>query len=200
MHLTRLTLDSRNAQARRDLADAYDMHRSLVRAFVVDKNSEPPRFLWRLESGPAWREPIVLVQSNGESDWSSFQAPGYLKKPAESKTVDLDGVLNADRQYRFRLFANPTVTQQGKRYGLAQEQAQVEWLDRKSSHAGFTVETALVTSTDMLDVRAGDIRLRQACFEGVLRVVDPAALKAAIERGIGSGKAFGLGLLSVSPR
>lgn len=36
-------------------------------------------------------------------------------------------------------------------------------------------------------------------FEGVLRVTDAAAFRAALERGIGSGKAYGFGLLSVAP-
>lgn len=200
MHLARLTLDLRNARVRRDLSDAYDMHRSLVRAFAANDNSTPPRFLWRLEPESAWREPVVLVQSIHKPDWSAFQAPDYLKKPVEAKAVELEGVLAADRRYRFRLFANPTVTQQGRRYGLADENAQLDWLDRQGNKAGFKVDTALVTSTDVLDARGGDIRLRQSCFEGVLSVVDPAALRSAIERGIGPGKAFGLGLLSVSPR
>lgn len=200
MHLARLTLDLRNARVRRDLADAYDMHRSLVRAFVADDHSTPPRFLWRLEPESAWREPMVMVQSSDEPDWSAFQAPGYLKRPVEAKTVNLGGVLAKNRQYRFRLFANPTVTQQGKRYGLVDEDAQLDWLGRQGGKAGFAVDTALVTSTAILDVRGGDICLRQACFEGVLSAVEPGALRATIERGIGPGKAFGLGLLSVSPR
>ncbi|WP_372614037.1 type I-E CRISPR-associated protein Cas6/Cse3/CasE [Halomonas sp.] len=200
MYLARLTLDLRNAGARRDLADAYDMHRSLVRAFVADNQDKPPRFLWRLEPESAWREPVVIVQSTCAPDWSSLEAPGYLKKPVESKSVDFDQLFEAERRYRFRLFANPTVTQGGKRFGLASEGAQCQWLDRQAAKAGFEVDTALVTATDVLDVRGGDIRLRQACFEGVLSIRDSTALKHAVERGIGPGKAFGFGLLSVSPR
>jgi len=36
-------------------------------------------------------------------------------------------------------------------------------------------------------------------FEGVLRVEDSQAFREALERGIGPGKAFGFGLLSVAP-
>ena len=61
MYLTRLTLDPRSAQARRDLGDAYEMHRTLVRAFVDSPQSEPPRFLWRLEaSKDSGANPTVL--------------------------------------------------------------------------------------------------------------------------------------------
>lgn len=200
MHLARLTLDLRNAAARRDLADAYDMHRSLVRAFVQDAEQAPPRFLWRLEPESVWKEPVLLVQSLAEPDWSGFSAPGYLKRPPEAKTVDTQAFIETDRRYRFRLFANPTVTQQGKRYGLRTEDEQNAWLERKGVNCGFEVETVLVTSSDVVHARGDDICLQQACFEGVLHAIDAKALQNAVEQGIGPGKAFGLGLLSLSLR
>ncbi|MCG7590359.1 MULTISPECIES: type I-E CRISPR-associated protein Cas6/Cse3/CasE [Halomonadaceae] len=200
MYLTRLTLDRRNASVRRDLADAYEMHRSLVRAFVNDPDDKAPRFLWRLEPDSGRQDPIIVVQSLVQPDWSGFGSPGYLKAQVESKNIDVDRILTARGKYRFRLFANPTVTKAGKRVGLASEELQCQWLERQAAQAGFDVETALVMATEMLDVRQGDIRLRQAWFEGVLTSTDPALLKNAIKKGIGPGKAFGLGLLSISPR
>lgn len=200
MHLARLTLDLRNAAARRDLADAYDMHRSLVRAFVQDADQRPPRFLWRVEPESVWREPVLLVQSLVEPDWSAISSTGYLKRPPETKTVDPQALIETDRLYRFRLFANPTITQQGKRYGLRTEDEQTGWLERKAAKCGFAVETGLVTSSDVVHLRGDNICLQQACFEGVLRAKDANALQNALVQGVGSGKAFGFGLLSLSPR
>ncbi len=37
MYLSKLTLDPRHPQARRDLGDAYEMHRTLARAFAPDQ-------------------------------------------------------------------------------------------------------------------------------------------------------------------
>lgn len=200
MYLTRLTLDRRNASVRRDLADAYEMHRSLVRAFVDDPDAKPPRFLWRLEPDSGRRDPTVVVQSLAQPAWSGFETSGYLKAQVESKNVDVDRILASGRKYRFRLLANPTVTQAGKRVGIASEDLQCQWLERQAVKAGFDVETSLVMATEMLNVRQGDIRLRQAWFEGVLTAIDPTLLKNAIEQGVGPGKAFGLGLLSISSR
>jgi CRISPR system Cascade subunit CasE len=42
-------------------------------------------------------------------------------------------------------------------------------------------------------------RLRSVRYEGVLEVIDPTSFKETLIRGIGSGKAFGFGLLSVAP-
>lgn len=200
MHLTRLSLDSRNALARRDLADPYEMHRTLTRAFVSDTGQIPPRFLWRLESGVTWHMPTVLVQSIHEADWTILLAlKGYLKRDAETKFLDPSQLLQHGVRYRFRLFANPTVTRNGKRYGLISEDAQLAWLSRQGERRGFTVETALVTGSDLLTSRTGSmpISLQRACFEGILSVRDAGRLADVLQTGIGPGKAFGCGLLSV---
>ena len=44
-----------------------------------------------------------------------------------------------------------------------------------------------------------DLMLHSVQFDGILQVTDPAAFLTAIQAGIGSGKAFGFGLLSVAP-
>jgi CRISPR system Cascade subunit CasE len=203
MHLTRLRIDARSAQARRDLSDPYDMHRTLVRAFVSDETQKPPRFLWRVDTQAAWSDPVLLVQSSHAADWSVLAAlPNYLKEQqgVESKFVAPEQLLQAGARYRFRLLANPTVTRDGKRYGLTSEEAQLAWLTRQGGRCGFSVEAGLVTSSDVLHSRKGDLRisLQRACFEGVLQAVDIQALEGALLAGIGPGKAFGCGLLSIA--
>lgn len=204
MHLTQLRLDPQSAQARRDLADPYDMHRTLVRAFVQDETQTPPRFLWRLEPVAAWSQPVVLVQSAHAADWSFLGGlAGYLMRGElpNTRQFDLEPWLKADRPYRFRLMANPTVTRQGKRYGLVGEEAQMAWLNRQGERAGFKVLTGMVSGSDVLHGRKGAMRvsLRRVCFEGSLQPTDPAVLAQAVSDGIGPGKAFGCGLLSLAP-
>ncbi|MNF31839.1 CRISPR-associated endoribonuclease Cse3 [compost metagenome] len=202
MHLTRLTLDPRSAQARRDLGDAYEMHRTLARAFAADAQSPPARFLWRLEAGGnAWATPMVLVQAAAEADWSALQAlPNYLQRPVESKRLAFEEWIEGRMRYRFRLQANPTVTRQGKRYGLVGEDEQLAWLGRQGERHGFNIEAALVTASDVLASRKGESRisLQRVCFEGSLQVLELAAFSRALMLGIGPGKAFGCGLLSVA--
>lgn len=203
MYLTRLTLDPRSAQARRDLADAYDMHRTLVRAFVASDAQAPPRFLWRLEAGAnLWANPALLVQSSEPGNWDALQVlPGYLQRPAECKEVDLDSLVRSEQRYRFRLQANPTVTREGKRRGLAGESEQLAWLQRQGERHGFALQGALVSASDLLDSRrkgSAPILVQRACFEGVLQATRDDALRAALLDGIGPAKAFGCGLLSLA--
>ncbi|MBH4384400.1 type I-E CRISPR-associated protein Cas6/Cse3/CasE [Pseudomonas aeruginosa] len=201
MYLTRLTLDPRSAQARRDLGDAYEMHRTLSRVFA-DEQAPASRFLWRLEaSGNAWSTPTLLVQTASEGNWSVLQAlPGYLLGEPQSKSLALRQWLESDISYRFRLFANPTVTRQGKRYGLVGEEQQLAWLARQGERHGFVVEAALVTFSEVLGSRKRQTRISvlRAAFEGRLRISRPDAFGQALVAGIGPAKAFGCGLLSLA--
>lgn len=204
MYLTQLRLDPRSAQARRDLADPYDMHRTLVRAFVRDQTESPPRFLWRLEAGRAWDQPVVLVQSPRAGNWSFLAAsPGYLKTDdvePPAKHFDPAALSVQDGRYRFRLAANPTVTREGKRHGLVGEDAQLTWLQRQGERNGFDVQAALVSGSDTLRGRKAAMRVSLLCvvFEGILVARDPVMLAGAVANGIGPGKAFGCGLLSLA--
>lgn len=203
MHLSRLTLDPHNAQARRDLADPYEMHRTLVRAFAKQESDIPPRFLWRLEPMKTFSDAVVLVQSADAPDWAPLAAlPCYLKqRQVQTKIIQLDDLLQTGKCYRFRLFANPTVTREGKRFGLVTEDAQLAWLARQGERLGFTVEACLVVNSDVVKSKKGTmpITLRRACFEGVLRAEAASGLIRAVRDGIGPGKALGCGLLSVAP-
>lgn len=203
MHLTRLRLDPRSSQVRRDLANPYDMHRTLARAFVDGDQAKPARFLWRLEIAAAWEKPMVLVQSASQGNWQPLQAlAGYLDKDnaPETKQVDLTRLLQADGRYRFRLQANPTVTRQGKRLGLCKEAEQLAWLARQGAQHGFVVDNALVSDTAMLQGRKGEMRLSvmRASFDGYLRVTDSERVSALLVNGLGHAKALGCGLLSVA--
>lgn len=201
MHLTRLQLDPRHAEVRRDLGNPYEMHRTLTRAFVSDADDAPLRFLWRLEPSMDWNAPVVLVQSEHPGQWNELHQLGnYLKSEVDTKAVSLDQLIQLGATYRFRLSANPTVTRDGKRFGLASEDVQLAWLHRQGLRWGFEVNTALVTASDVLTGRKGatQISLQRVCFEGVLAAQDCGALAKALLSGIGPGKAFGLGLLSVA--
>jgi len=63
MYLSRLYFDLRGVRARLELGDPYEMHSSLVRAFVSGAEQVPPRFLWRLEPFRIGQVPEVIIQS-----------------------------------------------------------------------------------------------------------------------------------------
>lgn len=204
MFLSKLTLNPHHPQARRDLSDAYEMHRTLARAFAPDAEAVPARFLWRLERGTDYQpSSVVLVQSAQPADWSALNAfPGYADEIHANKTVDLEILIQPGARYRFRLLANPTVTREGKRYGLTREHEQLAWIVRQGERHGFSVLGCVRGANERLQVRQGrggnHITLHTALFDGLLRADAPEILRQSVLNGFGHGKAMGLGMLSLA--
>jgi CRISPR system Cascade subunit CasE len=204
MYLSKLTLDARQPQARRDLADAYEMHRTLARAFAPDSAAPPHRFLWRLERrADSQPSTIVLVQSEQLAEWSVLDAlAGYAANIQGNKPVDLEKLVQSGGRYRFRLLGNPTVTRGGKRYGLTREEEQLAWLARQGERHGFAVLSCERSASERLQVRQGRtgnlISVHSALFEGVLQAIAPDRLRQGLVSGLGHGKALGMGLMSLA--
>lgn len=201
MYLNRLSLDLGVPAVRRDLGNSYDMHRTLSRAYVDAEGNRTARFLWRLEPGLSGCQPIVFVQSELPGCWGAVKDALADGVCVETRQFDLGTMCAEHRTFRFRLLANPTVSRLGKRWGLVTEDAQLDWLGRQAVQAGFAVQTGLVTGSDVQHGQKGRIRisLRRVCFDGILHVTNGSALQQAVRAGIGPGKAFGCGLLSLAP-
>ena len=77
-----------------------------------------------------------------------------------------------------------------------------KWLTRKAEFSGFRVERFISIQPGYIYVgKSGEPngnRLFSAKYEGILQVTNPADFQKTLTSGIGPGKAFGFGLLSVA--
>ena len=134
MFLHRIQLNLRCREARRDLADPYQLHSTLRRAFSPpDKKCLEGEFLWRLEPETGFPGPRILVQSRAQTDWDGIGGQGWLAKA--DPAIDLRERLKLDAlksglRFRFRLRANPCVKRNGKRLGLLRLEEQEAWIER----------------------------------------------------------------------
>ena len=228
MYLSRLLLDPRIRAVRRDLADCQELHRSIMSAFPQTQQPEESareRFgvLHRLEVDRRGNRLILYVQSWEEPDWSRL-VPGYLEensnlenpacKPVEEKYRGL----KTGAVFAFRLQANPTrkidkknqkdgPRWHGKRVELRREEDQIAWLQRKGEQGGFELLGVRVQGQVKEQGRRqrrgssdSPLTLAGVVFEGHLRINDAGKFyDHSLARGIGPGKAYGLGLLSLAP-
>jgi CRISPR system Cascade subunit CasE len=226
MFLSKLILNTRDRAARRDLADCHDLHRTIMSAFPqADGAAARDEFgvLFRVETGRGGKV-VLLVQSRVEPDWSRLPG-GYLLEadgnPACKPVSNHYTGLATGQRLLFRLLANPTkrvsaknteedARWRGKRIDLRREEDQMAWLRRRGEAAGFRLLAARV-NRDVPNVQAAPgpktfgwreknrLSFGSALFNGELEITDAAAFRQALSDGVGSGKAYGFGLLSIAP-
>lgn len=211
MYLSRLILNPHNRRVQREIAQPYQMHKSLMRSFPDSLNRERDRVLFRVETDPRTGVPIVLLQSTLEPRWDWLGEPGgkgYLLRAPECKSFGLH--LAPDQVLAFRLRANPTVKRRfnekdHKRVGIYDEEEQLAWLRRKGELGGFRVISACTSGQEDVggkikrDEETHTLKLAAVQFDGLLQVTNPDRLRESVRQGIGSGKGLGFGLLSLAP-
>ncbi|WP_338438773.1 type I-E CRISPR-associated protein Cas6/Cse3/CasE [Synechococcus elongatus] len=204
MFLSQLILDDHQTEVRKDLSNVHNLHRRIMSAFP-DEERQQPRADWKVLYRYEPESNQLLVQSSLEPDWQRLPT-GYLQTPAAVKSLQpILQNLTEGRQLRFRLWANPTKRDAQTRKILALYRAddQEEWLKRKGQNYGFSVQYLQVHNRPkILGIKprsTAPIRLSVVNFQGVLKIENNEQFKTALMTGIGRGKSYGCGLLSLAP-
>lgn len=216
MYLSQLLLNPYSRQVQRETADPYNLHRTLMRAFHLQRDQAA--VLYRLEIHPRTGLPLLLVQSQAQPEWHRLPNPDYLLPadpfhPTPNPAVKpFHPTLHPGQIFRFRLVANPTIKKvrrddhgerrHSNRVPLLDAEEQINWLAARGAQHGFRLLRADVSSPSRQKgwkPGAPPLTLYTVQFDGQLQVTDAAALLAALQTGIGPAKAFGCGLLSLAP-
>lgn len=214
MYLSQLLLDGRSRRNQERLGDCHRMHELVMSGFPAVATEQPRHelgVLYRVEQGAGGIIP-VLVQSADEPTWA-IEDPavrtGVAKPLAQLAARFVPGA-----RFRFRLRANPSKrvpvraledgrqSKNGPRVELVSDEACLEWLARRGASDGFEIISARVDARLPLLGRGNSgrqITVASRLFEGILLVRDPEAFGNAFTAGIGPGKAFGCGMLSLAP-
>jgi CRISPR system Cascade subunit CasE len=204
--LARIRLNPDSRDVCRDLRDATEMHRTLMR-LVPDGLGDAPRrqagLLYRLEESPSaqW----ILVQA---FRLAPERLPeGYGRIEVKSLAPML-AALRKGLGVRYRIVVNPSKRQrlppehQGRRgpvVALSGPEADQWWL-RRAAEAGLAVQVLTPTTVAPARGRHHDgMRHSLLRYDGTATVHDPDALRDAVLHGIGRGKSYGAGLLSLAP-
>ncbi|MEU9246624.1 type I-E CRISPR-associated protein Cas6/Cse3/CasE [Streptomyces sp. NPDC048385] len=206
--LARIRLNPHSRAVQRDLRDAADMHRTLMR-MVPDHLGDSPRqvagLLYRLDETDTTS--TLLVQA---TTLDPARLPdGY----GHSDVKDLTPMFNALKKglaVRYRIVVNPAKTerlpldqkgQRGKRIPLTGPEAD-QWWTRRATAAGLELRTLLPTPVAATQPRGKGtppMRHHLVRYDGTATVTDPDALTDAVLTGIGRAKSYGASLLSLAP-
>ncbi|MFC9457108.1 type I-E CRISPR-associated protein Cas6/Cse3/CasE [Streptomyces sp. NPDC056983] len=207
--LTRIIPDPRHRDARRDIRSAVGLHHRIMMLFPDGLGSEARQqtgALFRLDETPHGH--AVLVQSTIAPDATRLD-PAYGQ--VQSKSLGpLLHKLEQGMRVQYRLTANATrklghnTTAGRPRQVVPLHGADAEdWWERQAATSGLTLSS--VSSARLDDARgerASDKRSithARTRFDGTALITDPDALITRLATGIGRGKAYGCGLLSIAP-
>lgn len=205
MFLSRVSLDLHKRATMIALANPQRFHGAVEQAFPGERR----RRLWRLD--PLGEKLYLLILSEDAPDLSDIVKQFGSGDPGETKSYDplLERIVSGS-VWHFRLAANPTTSkvpssgplERGKVQAHITPEFQEAWLRARAEKHGFHLKSLQVTGSRWLRFRKGQQRrlvtLLSAVYEGVLEVTDPVLFRQVLTEGIGRGKAYGQGLLTVT--
>lgn len=207
--LARIHLNPHSRDVQRDLLYAAEMHKTLMRMLPDNLGDTPRRdtgILYRVDHGED--ASTLLVQTTTSMDPGRLPA-GYGR--AEIKDLaPMFTALGEHPAVRYRITVSPTKTERlpagakkkrGKIIPLHGAEAD-QWWTRRAGDAGLHLHTTVATPQSPARSRPHDtdsVRHSLVRFDGTATVADPDALVTALLTGIGRGKPYGAGLLSLAP-
>ena len=203
MFLSRIAIDMENRNAWRALDNPEILHGMVESCFPGDRQ----RVLWRVDELNS--NHYILLLSPDKPDLKPLIRQIGLPY-ANGEICDYLPLLEriqVGSMWRFRLTANPvmSVPQPGKKRGSVKAITiaahQRDWLVRQGKQHGFLLKQdqfdVMRSEWKVFRKKGSTLSILGATFEGILIVTDQACFQNALLTGIGRGKAYGLGLMTV---
>ncbi len=205
LHLARLQLNAQHPDFRRDLRDAHALHQRVMSLFPdAQGDIATPRaafgILFRIEASRGG--PVMLVQSALPAHLDNLPIGYATAGDQRSQTPILDWI-DTGIDVKYRIAAHPTSARRipGQRrsttISLEGEEA-ADWWIRKAETAGLELHSG-GTGHLAPAITGRNIRHHPIQFEGTATIGDPVAVRTALLQGIGKGKSYGCGLLTLAP-
>lgn len=189
MIITTLYLNERCPDAHRDFTDPTQMHKTVSRLASGDA-----RPLFRID------DTTVRIQTERPIDVATLPDVYLIGSSARGVVMPSEGDM-----IEIRLRANPNVqrsirggaTTDRRVRNLVGEIPQLTWLGSRLCRVGALVMDARIVSRRWVIAErknAAAARIYAVDYRALLRITDAITFAEAMRRGIGRGKAFGLGM------
>jgi len=202
--LIRVRMNARSREARRDLRNVGNLHRTVMSMFPDVPDDEARQSMGVLHRLDVINErPVLLVQASVQPNLDALPE-GYGEATLTSLTPLME-ILEEGLAVRYRITANATKRpksgpMRGKRIALGAEDTKTWWAER-APEAGLLLadEPTLVSETlTGASSEKSRLMLRPWRIDGVASVADVGKLTNTLRVGMGRGRAYGCGMLSVA--
>lgn len=215
-HFLKVALAAKRSPVDDGFEDAYQMHCWIDGLKKPTHNPEVDRILWRLEYDKRGLSPVVLIQTNFAPNPDGLKAMANIAMIQAVEEKRVQPVFQEHQMFRFRLRANPTKSlaggegKRGRREAVLGAADAETWLVRQGAKHGFSCSLFNLIEEGAVILKKEKDRARKSTYpamtfnsvlyEGMLQVRDPNQMAKVFEKGLGRGKGFGFGLLSLARR
>lgn len=203
MFLSQVEINPRRRMGRELISNPEKLHATVES--ICRLPDEGQRILWRLDSGKNSSKLLIVTPVKPSLNVIREQA-GWESQPETAKSVSYDRFLSSiqsGQRFRFRLTANPAYKKNGKLKAHVGPANQLKWLFQRSDRLGVSFDefsTGVVSSnTHVFRNKGNKVTLPYATYEGILSVQDVENVQDALVNGIGRGRAYGMGLMTLAP-
>lgn len=194
LFLTKLEITKLD-QVRHKLLNEYDIHKLVYRLFCSYENDKR-KFLYFVDYGGLGNMKIII---------QSAIPPVEISDEWNIKTVKIPDDFFSYRNYFFRLRFSPVIKSgRSIKQVLTKEEDLKEWLVKRSDSLGVIFDSSTIekitSSKIIMPHKEGNIVLSYSDVTGCLAVTNREKFLNKVKNGIGAGKAFGFGLLQLTPQ
>ena len=199
MFISKITLNPERTATRKLISEPRSIHGMIQKSFHEDAE----RILWSLDTSQ--RDPVIYVLSPDEPSTEHIvERYGRVNDRKGIITKNYDVLLDAleiGKVFRMKAVLNPTITVAKKRVPIVGYENLCHWLENRSEINGFKIVSSIdISNEKVMDIRKKDTRitLNTATFEANIEITDENLFRNVLINGLGRGKAYGLGFVTVS--
>lgn len=200
MYLSKIELNTRKTKALLALRNPNLIHGALREHYPEH------RVLWRIDE--VGQKKNLLLQSEAPLSFEPLikQFGNEKVGTAQVDLTSLIKLLQKDSHWRFRIKGNPVRMTLNKKTGkksychYMNDTNRLKWLEERSEKNGFKLDSVKIDAIENIRFqRQGKtVSLASVTYNGTLTVTDPELFLKTFRTGLGHGKAYGLGMLSLA--
>ena len=192
MYISKVFIDVNIPLVRRDLGSLNCFYDTLKK---ISGGGDP---VYRIDNVPlkntAYIQPVVLISENRPLSSSGTIPSGYIVK---IETFEYNIPVRNGMVYKYYLKANPSVRMLFRHSDLETEESWGRWFETEGIINGFEIVDMELTDDGYVTCVDRKVKFVSVIFQGILKIVNEDKFRKALNSGIGRGREYGLGLLSV---
>lgn len=192
MYISKLFIDVKIPSVRRDLTSLNFFYETLK---VISGGGNP---VYRIDCVPLkdldYIQPVILLTEKNPEIADVKIPAGYIKK---IESFEYNIPVRTGMVYKYYLRANPSAKIFFINTNLETEESWKKWFEIEGRANGFEVVDMKTIDDGYVTCSEKKIKYVSVIFEGVLKITNEPKFRKVLNNGLGRGREYGLGLLSV---